>query len=209
MMKQTRLLVLVIISGVLLSACALGGTSKPSSTTEEVKKEDNGAFAGSMMDLLKAGKPVKCEYGFEVEGISQKGVVYTSGGKMRMDLEGVMEVEEGKEQETTTHMIVDGVWQYLWTDQAKGMGTKIKMDQAAVEKSPEQDETVDWNKQMSYKCGGWMADESSFTPPTDVSFREIDMVKINQQTQDSKASVCKMCEQLSGEAKTQCLSACK
>ena len=66
---------------------------------------------------------------------------------------------------------------------------------------------VDMNKDMNYQCQGWVPDQSLFTPPANIEFRNFSAPVVTGDTTTNTQDLCDTCNQLTGDQKTQCLSA--
>lgn len=121
---------------------------------------------GSIKSLLAAGKNVSCEISYPDQSLN--GTTFVSSNKMRSDFN----IKAG-EKNMETHMISDGTYAYVWTDAVK-QGTKIKLDalnQTATAGAKTQ--APDLDRQVNMKCAPWAADNSKFTPPTDIQFTDL------------------------------------
>lgn len=168
----------------------------------------------TLKDLLTSGSSQKCTFEEKSDSFSVSGTTYISGGKVRSDYSsGVGTVM------SSGHMITDGKTSYIWTE-GQTTGFKMAFDEANSDGSTNttKDKTttptdtttskegVDPNKAMNYNCSGWSADNSMFTPPANIKFSDLNSMKSPSTTGNNQCSVC---NSLSGEEKTQCLSALK
>jgi hypothetical protein len=133
--------------------------------------------------------------------------MYIAGGKVRGDFGTSINGVESK-----SHMIVDSNTSYLWTDGSK-TGIKMAFDpNAKPVATPGATGSFDASANMNYKCSAWVTDTSKFTLPTDVTFSSFAVpstspAKTNGTTGSSNSSQCSYCESLTGDSKTQCMSA--
>lgn len=179
------------------------------SNTSGTGSEDTGPK--SLKDLLSAGIAQKCTFSTTDESGTSEGVTYVSGGKVRADFSSTVEGKVVK-----SHMISDGKTNYIWTDGEK-TGFKMTVEQTSTTESDVPSSStdtsvssqVDLNEKADYKCSAWIADDSLFTPPSDVEFQDFsDIFKPQPSTSaGSGTSQCAYCSSLSGEDKTQCLTA--
>ena len=156
----------------------------------------------SLKDLITKGIPQSCTF----SGEGESGSVFVSGKKVRGDFDTTV---EGKV--TKSHMIVDGNTSYLWTDDQKE-GFKMTFDVSAVDASPEpgtatSGESFDANANMNYKCSPWLEDSSKFALPSGVTFTSFAMPSAQPGASGSGSSQCSYCDSLTGDSKTQCLTA--
>jgi uncharacterized protein YxeA len=203
--------VLPIIVVVLL--LLLGGwyfmNSRKTGTPGSSITESQGGMK-SLKDLLSSGVAQKCTYSSTDESGTNEGVSYISGGKVRGDFSTTI---SGKV--TKSHMITDGKTSYIWTDGEKdgfkmtipdATPTSAKTDTSDSEVSTE----ADLDQKMDYKCSAWVVDNSYFTPPTSVTFSDFSqMINPVAPQQGDTSSQCSYCNGLSGDDKTQCLTALK
>ena len=158
----------------------------------------------SLKDLLLAGISQKCTYKDSQENMAVEGTVYIAGGKVRGDFSST-----NQGQTFSGHTIYDGKVSYVWTE---GMKTGFKMavdPETGKSEGSSSEENVDLTKKIDYSCGPWLANESQFTPPSDITFSEFTMPTIPAGTSSSgntNQEACKLCNTLTGEAKTQCLT---
>lgn len=169
----------------------------------------------SLKDLLSAGVAQKCTFSSTSESGSSEGTTYISGGKVRGDF---TTVASGKTM--VSHMISDGKTSYIWTDGEKN-GFKMTVSDQPTATGAKTDYTggsstnsaADLNQQADYKCSGWVTDGSYFTPPTTVTFTDFSQMYAptsNAPSQGSgSSSQCSYCNSLTGDDKTQCLTALK
>ena len=120
---------------------------------------------------------------------------------------------------TASHMIVDGKITYIWTDGEK-TGFKSTIPDTEASSAPDTTATdysgsaqgADLDQKADYKCSAWVVDGSYFTPPSDVKFTDLsEMFKTPAagSAGNGSSSQCSYCDALSGDDKTQCLSAFK
>lgn len=211
-MNKNALIALSVIFLLLLGGgvYALFGKAKsPSiSPTTDVQQNESSSQEGitsgqkSLKDLLLAKVPQKCTYTDLLENVDIEGNVYVSSGKVRTDFSSTV---EGKV--TSGHTIYDGKLSYIWTD---GMttGFKIALDPDVTQSPKTSDQSVDLTKTIDYNCSPWIPDQSLFTPPSNVTFSEFNVPTIPATTTSdgNTQNSCNLCNSLSGDAKTQCLT---
>lgn len=171
----------------------------------------------SLKNFMSMGGTQKCE--FSDADNKSSGSVYLNAGKMRGDF-----MSKVNDKETSTHMINDGTSVYIWIDDQK-IGFKTTLESIEQMSNSEGvtgvSKTVDINRQVDYKCGGWNADQVKFAIPTDVKFQDMGVLLKNVQNMTRSASpnasvssggnaeACAACNNLEGEAQVQCLRALK
>lgn len=230
-MKKTILILGLIFALTLtLTGCFKEKEEKSEAKPTPTSEEGEESFFGSLKDLMGLGKAMKCTYSSENEMGKTSGVTYISGQKARSD----SKFTDSAGQTTGSYMINDGEWVYIWTsDQKEGM--KMKVQEMEREQKPTelpeqegeqaqisyQDAQKEMQQEVDYKCTSWQADNSVFTPPTNVAFKnwgeemkkmeeEIEKMKEEMQGFDlgdapQTQDMCASCEALPDEeAKLDC-----
>lgn len=184
--------------GVVFASKNKGGQVAPGNSTEETASAPQ-----SLKDIIAANVPQKCTFSAVAENGGYEGVVYSSGGKFRGDFTSTSGTET-----TTSHMIIDGTTNYTWTDgQTTGYKMTVESEEAV---KPEVSATspaavADLNQKADYKCAVWVPDDSLFELPKDITFTDLSAL-----TQPGAVSdQCAACNYLTGDSKTQCLTALK
>lgn len=127
----------------------------------------NGAFTGSLADLVGRGGDWKCTFGSEGTGFSSSGTSYVSQGKMRADF--TSKIEQLK-QTVDSHMIQDGGFVYVWTSLAP-QGFKAKTTLGTKDSATQFNaQGVNIDQKYAYNCTPWTVDGSLFDLPTGVTF---------------------------------------
>jgi hypothetical protein len=205
----------IIIAIVILLLLIVGYffmTKKGTSPLSSLTNTSTSTSPKSLKDLIGAGSSQKCTFSSKVEDSETSGTVYVASGKMRGDFTSVV---SGKTN--ASHMIVDGTTSYTWMDGEK-TGYKMTFDvsqETQTTGTPVSDSTSgspDIDQSYDYDCSGWAADSSVFVPPADVKFMSFDSILPSSQPSGTGAasgstSQCSYCDSLSGDSKTQCLSA--
>lgn len=166
----------------------------------------------NLKDLLTKGVSQTCTYSSD----GGSGKIYVAGGVMRGDFETKVDTKMMK-----SHVIVKDNTSYVWTDDSK-TGFKMAFDPNSVDTSvkndtPTQNQAADLSANYDYKCSVWIKDASQFAPPTDVTFSSFEIPTTSGQTApgasgaagSDNSSQCSYCNALSGDDKTQCLTALK
>lgn len=157
----------------------------------------------SLKDLLTKGVAQTCTYSNE----TTSGTIYVSGGKMRGDIDTTVE-----NVTTKTHMLVMDNTSYIWSDGTKAgfkMGYDPNATPVAGSESSATKETFDANADMNYKCKAWIVDSGKFTLPAGVTFSDFAVPSQAAPAQGGSSSQCAYCNALTGDDKTQCLTALK
>lgn len=168
----------------------------------------------TLKSFMAMGGTRQCEFTDTETGSS--GQVYLDSGKMRGDFSSNV---NGKV--TPSHMINDGESVYVWMDdQPTGFKTTLAAIEA-VSGTTGVSQSVDVNKEVNIKCENWNAEADKFTLPQDKTFNDMskmmqDVTKMMQSAKPSASlspevseQACAACENLEGQAKTQCRSALK
>lgn len=167
-----------------------------------------GQKPGSLKDLLTLGTAQTCTFNNQ----GSAGKVYVSGGKVRGDFDTTTESTT-----TKSHMIIDGNTSYIWMDgQTTGFKMSFNPDQTPSATASTQTSTgsFDPRADMNYECSAWVVDSSMFALPSGVTFQEFNIpssapaAKSGSGAADNSAQ-CGYCNSLSGDDKTQCLTALK
>jgi len=178
----------------------------------------------SLFDFFSMAGSQKCTFSDSTS--KSAGTVYVSSGKMRGDFQ---ETNDSTGKTEQTHMINDGTYVYMWTD---GQTNGYKMSDQVVKQeeaqpteapsseggNPQPSQGVDMHQQANYSCGGWSADSSFFTPPSNVTFTDYSsmmqgastgtMTHTGSAPMQGTSAECAECDKAPvGTARTQCLSA--
>lgn len=169
----------------------------------------------SLKDLIAAGVPQKCTFSSTNDSGTNQGTTYVSGGRVRGDFTNTF---SGKT--TMSHMISDGKTSYIWTDgESTGYKMTVPETSASPGTAPSSEEPAmsgegDLNQAADYNCSAWIPDNSMFTPPADVTFSDFSQMMqpsgaptAPAMKEGDTSSQCSYCDSLSGDQKTQCLSA--
>ncbi len=217
MKKNISLTLLVILSGVVFSACNKLGdqaaVTEESTSVVAQQADDGGSFTGNVKGLLGFNKTQKCTW---IEPNEGEGVVFVSGKKTRSEIK-MLATSDQPAQEMFS--ISDGEWTYSWDPATKkGMKAKIQevteTDEADSElaeyerasniKYDDEAETKEADAEHNFQCSKWKADPKLFIPPTDVEF--IDMNAMMDQIRQNPQDMSQICEMLTGKEKAECLA---
>jgi hypothetical protein len=157
----------------------------------------------SLRDLIAKGISQSCTYSTD----KSTGTIYLSGGKIRGDFNMTID-----DKVSASHMIIMDNTNYLWTEGSK-TGIKMAFDQTATPApvtSNTPTNTFDANALNNYKCSAWISDSAMFTLPTGITFSSFNLPSATTKTSGGTApSQCSYCDSLTGDSKTQCLTALK
>lgn len=222
MKKNYLYLLIVLIILILLGGIGFMAMNKKSATPQipenstgqtqiDSTVQTENSVKSSLKDLLSKGIPQKCTYTDNLNNVDMSGISYMSGNKVRTDFNNLV---EGKT--VSSHMIFADNTAYNWSDGQK-TGMMFKMDPNQIKDAQKDtaatNQQFDPNKVVDYKCSPWIADNSLFTPPTDVQFSDLSTMMApktdSNNGQQGAPNMCATCNNLSGEAKSQCLTAFK
>lgn len=205
-----RGLVLILVTSILLAGCGKQNAGEPASQRGEAGEK---SIAGSIKDILGMGQSLKCVWNQPQDDKEVKGTMYVSDKKFR---QMVNFPQEDKNIEINT--ISDGEYIYTWGGfSGNNQGTKFKIEELnKITPPPVADEkpaeNVDLEKKLDYKCSPWSADQSMFTPPSDVNFvdqMEL-MNKATEQLKNAGSDICALCDKAPNEeARQQCKASAK
>lgn len=186
------LVILLVVGGLVASKQSNKknneSTSNPNENTQNKEEVEQ---PSSLKDLIKNNVSQSCSYD-QVGQNPTSGTVYTSAGKVKVDFSSVV---DGKT--TNSHMLLIDNTSYIWTDEQK-TGYKTEVDPNKTTENTK--DSFDLNAELNYNCKPWVANPSVFILPTDIEFVSL---------KDQLSSQCSVCNNLTGESKTQCLTALK
>ena len=119
-------------------------------------------------ELMKQGGSYKCTVTQNVANMASNGAVYIHNNLIKATFSTNIQG-----QTIDTNMVVKEGYTYTWTSMTKGIGYKVKTvektDETSVGKSSA---TYTWNGEQigEYDCQAWVADDSIFNLPKDITF---------------------------------------
>lgn len=171
-------------------------------------KDTKDMTRGSIKDLLRMGKALKCTWqGADGSG----GETYVDGKKTYTHIINVPVGPSGEMGDS--FVITDDAWMYTWSSISKD---GIKMSMATVEGANDMsmpvgtegdgdvndaEEKFDMQEEYDYSCMPWIVDQAVFTPPTDIVFADMNAMMQQMPSMQDMAGICNM---LSGEDKVAC-----
>jgi hypothetical protein len=174
-MKKTYLVLL--LASLTLGACGTGGINKTDTGTTKKDETPKTETSKSLKELMGLGTSQKCTFESKTEDIEVKSEIIMNGKKFRQTSE--ITTKEGK---TKVYSISDGVYYYSWSDVAKDMGSKMKIEDVENEgkkiaakgnKEPvkmEGQQQVSMDEKVNYKCTPATLTDADLAIPTDVKF---------------------------------------
>lgn len=184
---------IALVTATLSCAVFLAGCSKSTSTATPAEPTTDMMADGSMSDKMKSwaeavkgGAALKCTF---TDAKNTQSTNYeVKGKKMHM-----VSVSTG-EKKTSTEMVNDGEYMYTW-EQGKDQGMKIKVPtEAELQEMKEKSggalkNTPDFTKQEDIEklqndgskidCTPGVVSDSTFVPPTNVTFQDFSAVMDN------------------------------
>jgi hypothetical protein len=170
----------------------------------------------SLSALLALGQNLECTISYAPEvtgGVKTEGTYFTSRGRMRGDF-----VVETNGTEAVSSVIIDNDSMYSWSlIEGQKYGMKMTLSELETaqtdDTAPEANQAVPLDEAVTYSCKPWASvDGSIFNPPTDIVFTDYsDVVNMGMEFGTSYGeggamNACAMCDQASGEERTQCLA---
>jgi hypothetical protein len=175
----------------------------------------------SLSELMSSGGNLRCTY--SQKETKSTVTLYLSGSKhMRTDT-----VSEIGDKPVQGHMIYDGKYSYQWFEENGKVAMGIKSSSENLNKASERNEQAMPNglnaqQQANFialsqlnnvDCKPWTVDASKFALPTGVEFTDyastMDKNTSISTTPQTPASPCSVCDNVTGDSKTQCKAALK
>lgn len=132
---------------------------------------DDGAFSGSLVDLIRGGQGRVCTYGSKDGETSSENTVYA--GNEQFALEGKITTKAGV---MAMNMVGDKNTAKTWFEipGAGKIGQIIDLKAAQAKGTPSPQQMQQANQIMAkfdFHCSPWTVDEAKFVVPADVVFR--------------------------------------
>lgn len=176
-MNKTILIVLavvLVVGGVWWFGFKDTSDSDPQS---QQPNEESASSLSSLNDLLSRNQDLMCVYSdSQDDGTTSSGTVYLSRGRMS----GTFSTNSPGEDPVKGHVISDGQSQYTW-EEGSDEGLKFDLSQTASENGDteeadgDQAANIDRDTDYQFQCEEWPVDESVFTPPANVEFKDFDL----------------------------------
>ena len=174
-------------------------------------------ISGTLQNLLKKGKHMRCTYVIKNKNQTYQGVLFTSDKKFRSEVKMPL-----NKKVTTVYSLSDGTTLYSWTKGTK-QGTRMNLKKlTAIAKetgtSPDNKEIAKMNKDLQkeykYKCAAWNSNASFFKAPKNIKF--VDLTQMMEQlknfgtkVQEGAKSACAICNSLPENVRQDCLAKCQ
>lgn len=180
-------------------------SSETSTQTTTVSPTTTTSQSGSFADIFSGGQNKKCDFDIKsTSGADTKGTFYVSGTKVR----GSLNITTNGKLDTM-NILRDSDTNYIW---GSALPTGIKMTLSVNDLAAKINTTsaTNPNQKTDFKCVPWTVDQSLFTVPTDVKFTDTGSMTVNAtpatNTTQTPSANCGVCNSLTGNAKTACLT---
>ena len=183
--------------------------SSTSTATEQTKTEST--MSNSLTDLLSSGKTQKCTFNYSDENGGTEGTAYINNQNMRADLN----ITTADKKVSQMSMIRKDDDNYIWGGGfPSGTGLKMTLSADEFTNDTESKKYFDASKKADYDCSGWTVDSSLFVPPSNIKFSDLSSMMQGLMKSETKPSGttnstganCSVCNNLTGDAKTACMS---
>lgn len=174
----------------------------PKAANEE---QQNSNVSGNILEILKSGQTQQCSFTSSEENTITNGTFYISNQQFRADFD----ITRGTDKSSVS-MIRKGNENYIWGSSFPN-NTGLKMT-LSVDEFAEDEQTKDYfntDEEVDYTCKPWVADTSKFNPPSNIKFTDFSGLiptGVSTTGSSSASSQCSVCNSLTGDAKTACLS---
>lgn len=178
-MSQAKTIALVVVIAVVAVGGYFwmgkgGGTEKMNTQNAESTTADTTEQSGKKMafsEFLKQGGSYKCTVNQSVAGTETVGTTYIKDGLMKGEYNTKV-----AGLDVTSYFIMRDGYSYSWSSMMPTTGFKVKVDQSTeASGSTETSGSYSFNAEQigDYSCEVWSADESVFTLPSSVTFKEV------------------------------------
>ncbi len=167
MKKYLSIIIVVVILIVIGVFAYFNNSSQQGSLTEQAKTESNNLFS-SIKDAMSKSLSLKCEY----QGVEGKTTTYVKGEKVRVITETT-----GAEA-TIANLIFKDNKMWVWNEGEKE-GFLFEIDNQDVDEQEDlsgqsnREEIIEELEQYKDQCSTAVIQESMFTPPSDVTFKNL------------------------------------
>ena len=153
----------------------------------ELETSDRQQGRGALLSFLGQGRSVMCTFSHQDAETSFKseGEFYFDGVSEKFRVDSTT----NDENETyVTHMINDGEFTYLWSEETGDQAFAMKMSadihtkaeaQEFVDSNNDNNKPVSLEEEVEYDCNSWSVDGTKFIPPSNVEF--MDMASMMQE----------------------------
>jgi hypothetical protein len=197
--------IILLVLGIWFFKQKQGGNIETSQEAVQQAAPETPSKTTSLRSLLGAGTTQSCTYSTD----NAQGTVYVSGQNVRGDFETKIE-----NTSTKSHMLVKDNTSYIWTDgQTTGFKMAFQPSATSSDTTTTTQGAANFDTSYNYNCKAWSGDSSMFELPAGVTFGTFAMpggaVSPDSTGSGSAPSQCSYCDALTGQDKTQCLTAFK
>lgn len=202
-MKNKKIGIIIAVLLILISSgLFLFNSRKNRPPANVAPPPGNSLPAKSLKDLLMMNKAQQCNLSRKDKDTSYTVTIYMDNSQVRGN---IATVNSG--QLVNSHMIMLANETYIWTE-GQNNGIKMTLNSTAPVTTPipGQSGGVNLDEKAEYRCLPWIADQKVFNLPTGIQFSDFSKMAVPSGVTDT-TDKCAACNPLSGDAKTQCLSA--
>lgn len=199
---MTKYIVIAVVAIALIGAGVFYWVQKNDTVTLTGSNQtENGSSdeitTGTVSEILSLGKNVKCDYTNEDTDGKTEGTIYVKnrGEGIRSDFT----ITKTNDSTLTSHFIVDGTAQYIWSDEEKKGGIKTTIaeeDKANIFSNDNQEGGLSANEKLT--CRATNIGKDLLTPPSDVTFTDFSIPDTSagstSLTEEQKAALCGACD---------------
>jgi hypothetical protein len=141
----------------------------------QVQSQSQTSANVSLKDLLATHSNQKCTFSESTANTSSQGTVYIASGKMRGDFSSTV---SGKTN--VSHMVSDSQNMNVWVDgQTQGFKMSLKAtSNNSMNSNMNSHQSVNPDTKYNYSCSSWVADNSMFTLPANITFTDFSSLQL-------------------------------
>lgn len=198
----------IYIIGGLVAVVLVGGyfafSQSGGNASGEGSKDVPSTFSGTAKDLIALGKNITCTFSQNESGATVEGTVYVAAQGER--IRGDFAITSQGESMQASLIRRDGI-NYTWGETPFGpFASKVNVD----EPSSKDNQGVDFDESIDYRCSSWRVDSSKFDLPSGVNFDDINpqVQQINEAMEQVNDIQCSACDNIpDANAQAQCKAA--
>jgi hypothetical protein len=148
----------------------------------EIKQKEEETYSGTLQELMKKGKAVKCSFEVDNNGFLTTGTYYIDPNSpmTRGDISMTMDIQ-GEEKEVVSHTILKDKMVYSWKEGDK-TGMVFKEDEDTpeneemeeVQEYEEKENEFDYSdEEIDFNCVNWKVDKTVFDLPKEINFEDM------------------------------------
>ncbi len=177
-MKRTYRLITLTVFSLLLASCTPKTANLQPASQNSTAKEESFTKKSTLKNLLVLGKNLVCTYTFvdSENKVEVKSTSYVSGKKFAQETETTVSTDP--EKKVKSNMTSDGEYIYTWSEDSKGRGMKMKIEEPKVDDKKQAKTDIagaQENLETEYEvnCSPWSVDQSKFVLPEGVQFTDL------------------------------------